>query len=175
MLLRQWKLGGLQNLHPPCPFASPRRTGDVRFCHLVSRLVPSAIYMAWWPAAYEEHAIRFSGAAAADDWLGTWIFAGLLWKLLWFYWHPQLIHVAALCSFNAQNQYLRTDCINGRCSSEMVVLHQNVCRNALVPLWWNLSLLTPTHSTPSAGHSPFCHTGTPDGAAGKQQARAKCE
>jgi hypothetical protein len=46
---------------------------------------------------------------------------------------------------------------------------------AEMPLWWNLSLLTPTHSTPSAGHSPFCHTSAPDGTAGKQQARAKCE
>jgi hypothetical protein len=52
----------------------------------------------------------------------------------------------------------------------MVVLYQNVCRNAVVPLWWNLSLLTPTHNTPSAGHSPFCYTSAPDG---KQQVCCK--
>jgi hypothetical protein len=47
---------------------------------------------------------------------------GLLWKLLWFYRHPHLIHVAALCSsFYTPNHSLRTDCTNGRFSSEMVV------------------------------------------------------
>jgi hypothetical protein len=100
-------------------------------------------------------------------------FGGLLWKLLWFYRHPLLIHVAALCSsFYTQNQSLRTDCTNGRYSSEMVVLYQNVCGNAVVLLWWNLSLLTPTHNTPYAGHSPFCHTSAPDGpAASARQVR----
>jgi hypothetical protein len=176
MLLRQWKLGSLQNLHPPCPIASPSRTGDVRSCHLVSRLVPSAICMAWRPATYKEHAMWFSGAAAADNWLSTWISVGLLWKLLWFYPHPHLIHVAALCSsFYTQNQSLRTDCTNSRCSSEMVVLYQNVCENAVVPLRWNLSLLTPTYNMPSAGHSQLCHTSALDRAAGKQQACIKCE
>jgi hypothetical protein len=69
---------------------------------------------------------RFSGAAAADDWLGTWIFVGSLWKLLCFYRHPHLIHGAAICSsFYTQNQSHRTDCTNGRCSSEMVVSYEN--------------------------------------------------